>query len=74
MWNKNICLTSRKTTLLIFVLLLSTLVLATVLVVPKEEVIETPNEKRLYSLENIWWVPIDTIIYGNIKFNKWPNI
>tara|TARA_R110000803_G_scaffold75042_1_gene139291 strand:- start:1681 stop:2013 length:333 start_codon:yes stop_codon:yes gene_type:complete len=51
MWNKNICLTSRKTTLLIFVLLLSTLVLATVLVVPKEEVIETPNDKEEM------WVP-----------------
>ena len=31
MWNKNICLTSRKTTLLIVIVLLSTLVLAGVL-------------------------------------------
>ena len=30
MWNKSICLTSRKTTLLIVVILLSTLVLASV--------------------------------------------
>jgi hypothetical protein len=48
MWNKNICITTRKTTLLIVVILLSTLVLAGVwpttveemntIIIPKEEV------------------------------------
>ena len=52
MWNKSICLTSRKTTLLIVIILLSTLVLAGVLYDPENivEVKETPPETKM-------WIP-----------------
>jgi len=63
MWNKNICLTSRKTTLLIFVLLLSTLVLATVLTAPKKEVIEIPNDK-----EEMWIPTKEDIEYQDSMY------
>ena len=55
MWNKNICLTSRKTTLLIVIVLLSTLVLAGVLYEPENilEVKETPPS------QTEMWVPTE---------------
>ena len=51
MWNKNICLTSRKTILLIVVILFSTLVFASVWSTTVEEVLEIPVE------EKEMWVP-----------------
>jgi len=55
MWNKSICLTSRKTTLLIVIILLSTLVLAGVLYEPENivEVKETPPEMWIPTEEDI---------------------
>jgi len=55
MWNKSICLTSRKTTLLIVIVLLSTLVLAGVLYEPENivEVKETPPEMWIPTEEDI---------------------
>ena len=46
-WNTNICLTSRKITLLIVVVLLSTLVLASVWTTPLEEIIEEVATTRV---------------------------
>ena len=63
MWNKNICLTSRKTTLLIVVILLSTLVLASVW--PNtEEVIETPLDNK----EEMWIPTKEDIAYQDSMF------
>ena len=63
MWNKNICLTSRKTTLLIFVILLSTLVLASVWPTT-EEVIETPSDGK----EEMWVPTEEDIAYQDSMF------
>ena len=57
MWNKNICLTSRKTVLLIVVVLLSTLVLASVWQTPVEETKETPPPKDEGKTE--MWIPTE---------------
>ena len=54
MWNKNICLTSRKNTLLIIVILLSTLVLAGVWPNKVEE-IKTISPSK----EGEMWVPTE---------------
>ena len=54
LWNKSICLTSRKTLLLIFVLLLSTLVLANMWTTSVEEIKETPP---VNNEETEMWVP-----------------
>ena len=51
MWNKNVCLTSRKTILLIVVILFSTLVFAGVWSTTVEEVLEIPVEEKKM------WVP-----------------
>ena len=51
-WNTNICLTSRKITLLIVVVLLSTLVLASVWTTPLEEIIE-----KVETQEEKMWIP-----------------
>jgi|TARA_R110000823_G_scaffold308206_1_gene431669 sensor histidine kinase regulating citrate/malate metabolism len=51
MWNKNVCLTSRKTILLIVVILFSTLVFAGVWSTTVEEVLEMPVEEKKM------WVP-----------------
>ena len=51
-WNTNICLTSRKITLLIVVVLLSTLVLASVWTTPIEEIIE-----EVETQEEKMWIP-----------------
>ena len=51
-WNTNICLTSRKITLLIVVVLLSTLVLASVWTTPLEEIIE-----EVETQEEKMWIP-----------------
>ena len=56
MWNKNICLTSRKTILLIVVVLLSTLVLASVWTTPVEEIKETPPANNE---ETEMWIPTE---------------
>ena len=53
MWNKNICFTSRKTTLLIVVILLSTLVLA-IWPTTVEEIKFTPISEK-----NEIWVPTE---------------
>jgi len=63
MWNKNICLTSRKTTLLIVVILLSTLVLASVWTTT-EEVIETPADGK----EEMWIPTEEDIAYQDSMF------
>jgi flagellar basal body-associated protein FliL len=58
MWNKNICLTSRKSIMVILILLVSTLVLAGVLYVPEdiEEIKETPP---VNNEETEMWVPTE---------------
>lgn len=55
MWNKNICLTSRKSIMVILILLVSTLVLAGVLYVPEPiiEIKETPPVKN----DEEMWIP-----------------
>ena len=53
-WNTNICLTSRKITLLIVVVLLSTLVLASVWTTPLEEIIE-----EVETQEEKMWIPTE---------------
>ena len=53
MWNKSICLTSRKTTLLIVVILLSTLVLASVWPTTVKEL----NETSLPPTTKDMWIP-----------------
>ena len=53
-WNQNICLTSRKITLLIVVVLLSTLVLASVWTTPLEEIIE-----EVETQEEKMWIPTE---------------
>jgi hypothetical protein len=56
MWNKNICLTSRKTILLIVVVLLSTLVLASVWQTPVEE---TKAPPPVNNEETEMWIPTE---------------
>ena len=65
MWNKSICLTSRKTTLLIVIILLSTLVLAGVLYEPEniEEVKEQPPTK-----EEMWIPTKEDIAYQDSMY------
>ena len=53
-WNTNICLTSRKITLLIVVVLLSTLVLASVWTTPLEKIIE-----EVETQEEKMWIPTE---------------
>ena len=66
MWNKNICLTSRKTTLLAVIILLSTLVLAGVLYEPENivEVKETPPSNN----EEMWIPTEDDIAYQDSMY------
>ena len=66
MWNKNICLTSRKTTLLIIIILLSTLVLASVLYEPEGriEIKETPPSNN----EEMWIPTKEDIAYQDSMF------
>ena len=63
MWNKSICLTSRKTTLLIVIILLSTLVLASVWPTEDvEEIIEEGSEEEM-------WVPTEEdILYQDSMY------
>ena len=61
MWNKNICLTSRKTTLLIVVILLSTLVLASVWPTTVEEI---PTDGK----EEMWIPTEEDIAYQDSMF------
>ena len=68
MWNKNICLTSRKSIMVILILLVSTLVLAGVLYVPEdiEEIKETPpvnNEET-----EIWIPTAEDIAYQDSMY------
>jgi len=64
MWNKNICLTSRKTTLLIVIGLLSTLVLAGVWPRTTEEINPTPIEDK----EEMWVPTEEDIAYQDSMF------
>tara|TARA_R110000744_G_scaffold269876_2_gene383164 strand:- start:140 stop:475 length:336 start_codon:yes stop_codon:yes gene_type:complete len=64
MWNKNICLTSRKTTLLIVVILLSTLVLASVWPTTVEEVPGSLTEDK----EEMWIPTEEDIAYQDSMF------
>ena len=57
-WNTNICLTSRKITLLIVVVLLSTLVLASVWTTPMEKIIE-----EVETQEEMWIPTAEDIAY-----------
>tara|TARA_R110000824_G_scaffold591_1_gene3770 strand:- start:1179 stop:1520 length:342 start_codon:yes stop_codon:yes gene_type:complete len=66
MWNKSICLTSRKTTLLIVIILLSTLVLASVWPTTVEEDIETPVEEE--GKEEMWIPTEEDIAYQDSMF------
>jgi len=64
MWNKNICLTSRKATLLIVVILLSTLVLATVWTEDVVDVVETQSNDK-----GKMWIPTkDDIAYQDSMY------
>lgn len=65
MWNKNICLTSRKTTLLIVVILLSTLVLAGVLY--EEEPLPI-IEEGAEGVEEMWVPTEEDIAYQDSMF------
>jgi len=64
MWNKNICLTSKKTTLLIVIVLLSTLVLASVWPTTVEDVIET----EMVDKEEMWVPTKEDIAYQDSMF------
>jgi predicted PurR-regulated permease PerM len=66
MWNKNICLTSRKTLLLIVVILFSTLVLASVWSGSEniiEEGVEVPEE-----IEGMWIPTEEDIAYQDSMY------
>ena len=62
--NKNICLTSRPTIMVIIALLLSTLVLASVWTTTVEEVIETPADDK----EEIWIPTKEDIAYQDSMY------
>ena len=66
MWNKNICLTSRKSIMVIIILLVSTLVLAKVLYTPEHivEIEETPLVKN----KEIWIPTEEDIAYQDSMF------
>ena len=67
MWNKSICLTSRKTTLLIVIILLSTLVLASVW--STEDVEEIKETDLLNGKETEMWVPTEEdILYQDSMY------
>ena len=57
MWNKNICLTSRKSIMVVVILLVSSLVLASVLTNEVvEEIKETPP---VNNEETVMWIPTE---------------
>ena len=58
MWNKNICLTSRKSIMVIIILLVSTLVLAKVLYTP-EHIVEIEETPPVNNEETEMWVPTE---------------
>jgi hypothetical protein len=62
-WNTNICLTSRKITLLIVVVLLSTLVLANVWTTPLEKIIE-----EVETQEEMWIPTAEDIAYQDSMY------
>ena len=64
-WNTNICLTSRKITLLIVVVLLSTLVLASVWTTPIEEIVE---EEVVETQEEMWIPTEEDIAYQDSMY------
>jgi len=64
MWNKSICLTSRKGTLLIVIILLSTLVLASVWPTTVEKVLEIPTEDK----EGMWVPTKEDIAYQDSMY------
>ena len=69
MWNKSICLTSRKTTLLIVIILLSTLVLAGVLYEPENIVDINKTPPHISNEETEMWIPTEEdIAYQDSMF------
>jgi hypothetical protein len=62
-WNTNICLTSRKITLLIVVVLLSTLVFANVWTTPLEKIIE-----EVETQEEMWIPTAEDIAYQDSMY------
>ena len=68
MWNKNICLTSRKSLMVIIILLVSTLVLAKVLYTP-EHIVEVKEIPPTNNEETEMWIPTEEdIAYQDSKF------
>ncbi len=68
MWNKNICLTSRKSIMIIIILLVSTLVLAGVLYEP-EHIVEIEETPPANNKETEMWIPTeDDIAYQDSMF------
>ena len=64
MWNKCICLTSRKTMMILVTLLISTLVLASVWPREVEEIIEEGSEKKV----EIWIPTAEDILYQDSMY------
>ena len=63
-WNKNICLTSRKTIMILVILLISTLVLASVWSYEVEEIIEEGSEDK----EEMWIPTAEDIAYQDSMY------
>ena len=74
MWDKNICLTNRKTILVVIVILFSTLVLAGVLYEPEniedgvEPPIEQPEVVEVTDSTNIWVPTEEDIAYQDSMY------
>ena len=64
LWNKNICLTSRKTMMILVILLISTLVLASVWPEKVEEIVEESSEGK----EEMWIPTKEDIAYQDSMF------
>ena len=64
LWNKNICLTSRKTMMILVILLISTLVLASVWSYEVEEIIEEGSEEK----EEMWIPTAEDIAYQDSMY------
>ena len=64
MWNQCICLTSRKTMMILVILLISTLVLASVWSYEVEEIIEEGSEEK----EEMWIPTAEDIAYQDSMY------
>jgi len=68
MWNKNICLTSRKSIMIMIILFVSSLVLAGVLYTP-EHIVEIEETPPVNNEETEMWVPTEEdIAYQDSMF------